>query len=230
MRRIQRLTSFSAGICALCALVSVAPAATILKLNLGGVGPDVAMTGAGVLSTSSDGNALTTGDQDTAIEYTGFLDPLFLDVPASVASFSLGGLQTSGPAQVVSGVTIQSFTGGSLSLYDPANNVLLTGNLVNSTLSGSDGSGIVFTTSVGAFTGGSLQSYLVGNSLSMTMNLSDINGGAGLTVNPNNVLQAFSADASVNIAGDAAVPEPVSAILLLVGLPLVAAARARARR
>lgn len=230
MRRMQRLTSFSVGVCALFALVSVAPAATILKLNLGGVGPDVAMTGAGVLSTSSDGNALTTGDQNTAIEYTGFLDPLFLDVPASVASFSLAGLQTSGPAQVVSGVTIQGFTGGSLSLYDPANNVLLTGSLVNSTLSGSAGSGIVFTTSVGAFTGGSLQPYLVGNSLSMTMNLSDINGGAGLTVNPNNVLQAFSADASVNIAGDAAVPEPVSAILLLVGLPLVAVARMRARR
>lgn len=229
MRRTQRLTSFSVGVCALFALASIAPAATILKLNLGGVGPDVAMTGAGVLSTSSDGNALTSGDQDTAIEYTGFLDPLFLDVPTSIASFSLGGLQTSGLAQVVSGVTIQSYTGGTLSLYDPANNLLLSGSLTNSTLSGSAGSGVVFTTSVGAFTGGSLQSNLVGNSLSMTMNLSNINGGAGLTVNPNNVLQAFSADASVNISGNA-VPEPVSAMLLLVGLSLVAAARIGARR
>ncbi|MFO0790014.1 MAG: hypothetical protein U0805_11210 [Pirellulales bacterium] len=229
MSRIHRLISSAACVCALFVIVSVAPAATILKLNLGGVGPDVSMTGAGVLSTTSDGDALTTGNQNTAIEYTGFLDPLFADVPLSVASYTLSNLQTSAPAQVVGPVVIQDYMGGTLNLYGPANNLLLSGSLSNSTLSGSAGSGVVFTTSLGTVTGGSLQSYLVGNSLSMTMNLSNINGGAGLTV-INNVLQQFSADAAVNISAEAAVPEPVSALLMVIGLPFVAAWRRRAGR
>jgi len=62
---------------ALCLLVigavSAVEASTIIKLNLGGVGPDVAMNAQGALSTVDDGVAGTTGNQNTAIEYTGFL-------------------------------------------------------------------------------------------------------------------------------------------------------------
>jgi len=47
-------------------------AATILKLNLGNIGPDVSMAG-GVLGTSNDGIAATTGDQNTVDIYGGVL-------------------------------------------------------------------------------------------------------------------------------------------------------------
>ena len=63
------------GICALiCLVVTSAPANTIIKLNLGGVGPDIGMNGNGQLATVNDGIAGTTGDQNTNIEYTDFLD------------------------------------------------------------------------------------------------------------------------------------------------------------
>src|SRR5262245_15680801 len=76
--------------CAFCALLgsSAANGETVLKLSLGNTGPDLAMDASGVLGTTSDGNAGTIGDQDTAIDYTGFLDPLFADVTTSSASFS----------------------------------------------------------------------------------------------------------------------------------------------
>src|SRR4051812_2906375 len=90
---------------ALCALVVsfslVSRAGTIIKLDLGGVGPDLQMNAGGVLSTVNDGHAATAGDQDTAIAYTGFLAPLFANVtPPPAASFSLSGLQAVGAAQV----------------------------------------------------------------------------------------------------------------------------------
>ncbi len=69
----------------LLAISSTSYAGTIIKLNLGGVGPDVSMAG-GVLGTVSDGNALTVGDQNTAIEFTGFLNPI-PDINLSAASF-----------------------------------------------------------------------------------------------------------------------------------------------
>ena len=71
------LTSFS-----FCALLgsSAANGETVLKLSLGNTGSDLAMDASGVLGTTSDGDAGTTGDQNTAIDYTGFLDPLFADV------------------------------------------------------------------------------------------------------------------------------------------------------
>src|SRR5437763_12517346 len=43
---------------------------SVLKLSLGETSPDLAMNASGVLGTTSDGNAGTTGDQNTAIEYT----------------------------------------------------------------------------------------------------------------------------------------------------------------
>src|SRR5690348_3953154 len=56
-----------------CALMCLTPSAlragTILKLSLGEVGPDIGMNG-GVLSTVNDGNAATTGDQNTAVDFT----------------------------------------------------------------------------------------------------------------------------------------------------------------
>ena len=60
--------------------------------------------GYGVLiGTTSDGNAGTTGDQDAAIEYTGFLDPRFAD---GTGSFSVAGLLRTGPPNVCGGTVM----------------------------------------------------------------------------------------------------------------------------
>src|SRR3981081_3714355 len=92
-----RLLLLGATVCALifanaCSL----HASTILKLNLGSVGPDLSMNGGGILSTVNDGIPGTTGDQNTAVEYTSFLEPI-PDINTSIASFTLSNLATSGP-------------------------------------------------------------------------------------------------------------------------------------
>src|SRR4051812_23120482 len=104
---------------ALCLLVigaaSAVKASTIIKLNLGGVSPDVAMNAQGALATVDDGIAGTTGNQNTAIEYTGFLEPI-TDIDTAIASFTLNGLQTLGVPQVAGSLATQSFSGGQISL------------------------------------------------------------------------------------------------------------------
>lgn len=219
---------------ALCALLlatsSASYAGTIIKLNLGGVGPDVGMAG-GVLGTVSDGNAVTTGDQNTAVEFTGFLNPL-PDINLNTASFSLGGLAVNGPAQVFGTLAIQNFQGGSFSLYDPANTLLLSGALTNSALTGvmgPPGTGGLFTTTLSTVTGGTLQSLILPNTLTLSMNLSNVNGGGGLVVD--GVLLPFVADGSVNIAGDpdpnGNIPEPTTLVFVLLSAVGAMAARRR---
>jgi hypothetical protein len=215
---------------ALCAFVasfaSVSHAATIIKLNLGGVGPDIQMNAAGSLSTFNDGDAATTGDQNTSIEYTGFLDPFFADVsPPPPASFSLAGLQADATgAQLSFGLVIQSFHGGTFNLYGSNNSLLLSGPVVSAALAGvttPPGTGSLFTTTLGAITGGTLQPFILPGTVSVSMNLATVNGGNGFSVQPGPggilVLQPFLADASALISGDPGpnVPEPASLTLLL---------------
>ena len=161
---------------AFCALLgsSIANGETVLKLSLASTGPDLAMDAGGVLGTVNDGVAATTGDQNTAVDYTGFLNPLFTDIPAN-ASFSVAGLQRTGPSSILGAtVIVQDFFGGTFNLYDtaPGNNLLLSGNLTDSTLTGvigGSGTGSIFTTRVGNFTNGTLLPYLVANSLNVSM-------------------------------------------------------------
>src|SRR5262245_5674022 len=103
---------------ALLLMFDASHASTIIKLNLGGVGPDIQLNGVGILSTTSDGIAGTTGDQNTAIEYTSFLD-FIPDINTADGSFTLSGLQEVGPAGVLFGNVVgQNFNGGNFSLYD----------------------------------------------------------------------------------------------------------------
>jgi hypothetical protein len=226
----------SALLCsAVCALVFAASSATfagtIIKLNLGSTGPDVGMNAGGLLSTVSDGNGATTGDQNTAVEFTGFLDGPFADINTSTASFTMSNLGAAGPAQVFGSLVIQNFLGGSFSLYDPSNVLLLSGNLSGSALTGvigPPGTGGLFTTSLSTVTGGTLQSYINPNSLTLSMNLSTVNGGNGFLVVPPGgpgILQPFLADASVNISGE--VPEPTSLVLVMAAFSAALSLRRR---
>jgi hypothetical protein len=208
---------------AFCAMLgwSAANGATILKLSLASTGGDLAMDGSGVLGTASDGEAATTGDQNTAIEYTGFLDSLFADVATNTASFSIAGLQKTGPLSIFGGSVItQDFMGGTFSLYSPANGLLLSGNLQNSTLTGALGgtaNGSLFTTNASNFTGGSLLPYVQTNTLNVSMALTNVNDGTGFTVAGTPfALQPFTADTFVNITAEP-VPEPASVVVALVG-------------
>src|SRR5215467_15086878 len=163
-----------------CVAFSAAQAGTIIKLSLGGVGPDVGMGPAGNLSTiDQTAGPPPTGDQLTNIEYTGFLN-FIPDVNTNTASFTLNGLNAVGPANVFGSLVIQNFVGGQFSLYDPADNLLLQGPMGPSALSGvlgPPGTGALFTTSLTTVTGGSLAGLIAPGSVSLSMNMTNVNGG-----------------------------------------------------
>jgi hypothetical protein len=233
----HRLTLLAGAVCALiCATASVLHASTIIKLNLGGVGPDLSMNALGVLGTMNDGNAGTTGDQNTDVQYTDFLEA-FSDIGTPVASFSLSNLLKAGPAiPVGSGFVVQNFAGGTFSLYDPANALLLSGLLGASSLTGTvgpPGTGAVFTTNVATVTGGSLAPFIVPTSLALSANLTNVNGGAGFSLTGGELLNPFVADSFVNISGSptdlgGGLPEPGTLVLAFIALVAGAAVRRRA--
>lgn len=231
MWRSIRLAIFAGMICALFGAVDRDTfAGTIIKLNLGSVSPDIKFDGS-FLSTASDAVPGTLGDQNTAVEFTDFLEFVAPDIPTSIASFSIGGLAPSGSAFVFLGQNVvQNFSGGTFTLYAADNSVLLSGSLTSSALSGTIGfsAGGLFTTSFGAVTGGSLAPYIDTNSLVVSMNFTKIQttgGPVGLTVSPpppgpvppihNGTLQPFTADAAINVEGE--VPEPATIVLILAG-------------
>jgi hypothetical protein len=212
---------------ALCALlgVSAANGETVLKLSLASTGSDLEMVQIGpdfFIRTASDGIGGTTGDQNTAIDYTGFLDTE-TDIATNTASFSVAGLKRTGAPNILGGtVIVQDFTGGTFDLYSPTNSLLLHGDLTESTLTGvigNSGTGSIFSTKVGNFTGGSLASSLISNSLNISMALTNVNSGNGFVVSGAPfALQPFTSDASVSISADKAIiPEPASIAIALLG-------------
>ncbi len=217
-----RMVFIRGALCALVAsLASISHAGTIIKLNLGGVGPDIQMGANGVLSTvDQTPGPSPTGDQLTNIDFTDFLN-FIPDVNSNTASFSLSGLQADPTgAQLAFGLVIQSFHGGIFSLYDPSDNLLLRGPVITAALAGvtaPPGTGSLFTTTLGNITAGSLQGFIKPGTISISMNLGTVNGGNGFSVvqGPGGlVLQPFQADASALISGEA-VPEPASLALVL---------------
>lgn len=216
-----------------------ASAETILKLGLGGDPPADVMFDGMTLSTVDQISPLL-GDQETNIDYQGFLSGM-TDVtipPGPPASFTLDGLKVSAPPIVIGGtLVIQDFMFGTMELYDPTDTLLLSATLDKSVLSGPigpPGTGAVFTTTFGLVTGGTLAPLLKADSLTMSMSLTNVNGGLGFSLSglggPAPVLNPFVADVTLNIAA-LPVPEPASAVLLLVGAAALGlfAARRRAR-
>jgi hypothetical protein len=190
-----------------------AQAATIIKLDLGGVGPDVNYSGGvfGQLETVDDNPAGLTGDQATTILFTSFLSSF----GSTTGSYSLSGATATGaPNPLGGGVVAQNFSGGNFQIYNSANVLLLDVNLGTSLLVGG-GNGAFFNITNGTVVGGlpAITSQLVGNSLGMSMTLSNISGG-GLTVGGTGNLNSFFADSTKEITASQ-VPEPAAILLAL---------------
>lgn len=241
------------AVCASASLaISAAHAATILKLNLGNIGPDIAAPYGG-FATANDGNAATLGNQDTDVEFTGFLDPLFADIQTGDASFTCCG-------QLIASPTATSTAGGFLiygfgvpnaaqtefRLYAPNNTLLLSGQVSQAALTGPmgpPGTGSFFTTKLQAVTGGSLAPLLAPNSISLSFNLTNVKTtvlaapyqgdpsgqGFGLYPPEGTDLVPFTADASVTISADP-IPEPGTLGMLALGALLAAPLLRRTRR
>jgi hypothetical protein len=226
-----------AAIAILMSAAGVAEAGTIIKLSLGDdPTPDVQFNGV-MYSTIDDLVAGTPGDQNTAVEFLDFL--AFLPpIPTADASYTLNGVGVSGaPTTVVAGpstVVVQPLAGGSFSLWDASNVLLLSADLGSSTLTGPLGppaTGAVFSTTLGSVTGGTLASLIAAHSISVSISMSDINGGSGLSVTSTpggDELDPFTADVTEGIAAEQLrIPEPASATLLALGGLLMLARRRR---
>lgn len=214
---------------------SSARSETIIKLGLGtDAAADIEFDGTD-LSTIADSNVPpTTGDQNTRIDFLGFLDGE-TDVNTPIASFTLQDVAASGLPTVLGNVFFfQNFTGGELFLYDPSNVLLLSGMLDDSVLTGPLGppaTGALFTTTFGSVTGGTLASKIELNSLSLSISLTGVNGGAGFAVGgpAAEALYPFTADVTLNIAA-LPIPEPPSFPLALLGGVLMVAWTLNCRR
>ncbi|HEY4233795.1 MAG TPA: hypothetical protein VGM76_10235 [Lacipirellulaceae bacterium] len=212
---------------------------TIIKLDLvGGSEPssasDFSYDGT-TLGTLGDGNLSSPGDQDTAVS---FQDVLSGQTPimSPLGSFNLHGLTKSGSANLppMSGLVIQNFSGGTFQLYGsgPAYQLLLQGMLTTSAIAGPIGApatGGLFTSNFASITGGSLAGQLNPSTLTLAMSLGNIGNGAGFVIS-GGVLQSFVADATLTMTGTRAVPEPSSALLVLVGSLIFAFATQQLKR
>ncbi|HEY3392801.1 MAG TPA: PEP-CTERM sorting domain-containing protein [Lacipirellulaceae bacterium] len=201
---------------------STAPAGTIMKLSPGNSASHIEFD-AGVLSTVDDGNGATTGEHNTAVDFQGFLESI-PDIASADASVTVSGITKAGSATIFPNqLMLQNFTGGTVSLYDAANTLLLSGSLKSSTLAGSLGptgaNDALFTTSFNIITGGTLAHGIDPSSVTFKMNIGGINEGAGLGA-PESMLSPFTANALLTITGELPVPEPGTYLLLAVGMAI----------
>jgi hypothetical protein len=224
----------------------IAGAGTIIKLSLGDDPAADIEYSAGILSTIDDGDGSSPGDQNTAVEFLDFLSSL-ANIPSADASYTLTGVTPSALAVHVipMGTVLQPFTGGTFELWDDLGTLLLGVSLGDSELAGTIGgtaTGAVFSTTFGSplpgAAGGTLAPLIAPGTVTMSISMTDINGGAGLSITPFfspfpgielATLHDFEADVTKSIDAERLIPEPSAAILLAIGgLLAIPAARRRA--
>lgn len=208
----------------LCIACNLASGDTIIKLGLGGdVAFDVSYDGT-ELATIDDGSVGSDGDQDTGVDFLGFLSSE-TDISFPDASFTIAGVSPSG-LPVVSGggfLVEQGFTGGMFWLYKEdgaVDELLLSADLDDSTLFGVIGGpsvGSLFTTSFATVTGGTLAPLIDPDSIGMAISFTNVNGGAGFSTSGEGaglLLNPFVGDVTLNIEADQ-IPEPATSLLAL---------------
>jgi hypothetical protein len=199
-------------------------AATIIKLDLGGAGPDVTFSGGsgGLLGTIDDNPTGLVGDQATNILFTGFL----AGFGSTSGSYSLAGATAVGaPAPLGGGILSQNLVGGNFKVYNSANTLLIDVNL-STTLLVAGSAGATFNVSSAVVVGGApaITSQLDLNSIGLSISLTNISGG-GLSSGDGGFLNAFTADSTKQITASP-VPEP-SMMLFALAVALVPARRSR---
>lgn len=210
------------------AVAAPAKAETIIKFAMAEAVFDVSFDGT-TFGTVNDGNGATAGDQDTNLDFNGFL--AFLpDINNMLASFSLDNVVASGLPTLVGPVVSQATTGGTFAFWDDSNNLLLAGTLNSGVIVGSTTAttGSFFNTTFASFTGGSLAALVDPTSAGLSLALASITSqaGPGLAIGQGGVLLPFAADAA-GLAEGRPIPEPMTAALLLSGVALGGAVRRR---
>lgn len=225
---------YAAATLALLAAAATTQAGTVIKLTLDDLGqppsdPDVAWRG-GTFGTLSDGVGSTNGQQNTAVDFVGALNGV-ADIAAG-GSFTISGIDASAPPMAFGGVVIQPTRGGEMRLYDDLNNLLLSAQINDGSISGSSmgSAASFFTIDSMVLTGGSLLPLLAPSPSGLAIALTDVDSGGapGLRIIPGPagqpILANFTASATVNLD---AVPAPASS-LVLAGLLGITARRRRA--
>lgn len=199
-----------------------AQALTIIQVSLGGQGngfQEIQYVGS-ALSSIDDGNTATFGDQDTNVTFDALLSGV-ADI-SSGASFTLSGISANGAPSVAGPVISQDTIGGTFSLFDSANTLLLSGNLSDGVLVGTENGSVAstFSTTFGNFNGGTLLPLIPNlNTLFLSLVLSNVQtaGAPGLDV-AFGIIQNFSGNGQISIDSElAATPEPFTLGLLLTG-------------
>jgi hypothetical protein len=192
---------------------------TIIKFDLG-ANNDVEFVG-GIFQTVNDGVASTPGNQNSDIDFTGFLDASFADI-LSGASVTISNIVASAEVNVFGTIISQTTNGGSINLWSNTGSLLLSAAFGEGNIAGSiDGvTGSFFNTSSMTYTGGSLLSHVSPTQAGLSLALSGIESGLfpGMTVSYNTStdtfeLDSFRADASGLLSGNP-IPEPASMLLL----------------
>lgn len=211
-------------------LVATSPtwaSSTIIKFDLGNVGPDVANT-SGVLHTVDDTAGVTPiGDQMTNVDFltvVGFLP----DITNTTASFTLSGVALTGGLNVQPSTITQATLGGSFGLWDANNNLLLSGALTDGVLSVAPNAatGSFFNTTIASFTGGTLLQYLANTPATISISLLNVNFGGSLYGCSEHCIGDFTSDAT-GLIGGSPIPEPTTMFLFMAGVPLLFGVRRR---
>ena len=194
-------------------------ATTILKFGFGAdTAADIAAVG-GVLGTIDDGNGSTPGDQNTGLDFLGFLSGT-PSIPVAQASITIDGVSLTNPPAIMGSFFMQSTTGGTFQIWDDMNSLLLSGTFGDGVISGSlsgPSTGSFVSLSFGTFNGGSLQNQVDPSSSAVSLSFNGVNGGNGFSVSQMPaVLDDFTTDATGLIS--AAIPEPATGVLLLAGV------------